>query len=333
MFQGRRQRTLIDAVSSLQKQGSGYRSPVFAWSAAKMNTMRMHTNGWLVALLALIFSVLSVLTSGCSTIRVVYNQADTVLAWMADDYFDFDGAQKQDFHTRIDRLLKWHRQEQLPDYARLLTEIKQRSQRPVTRDDATWLIENSKARYRVITQQGAGDAADMLATLTPDNLRALEKQFAKVNQKFAREHKLNGTQEARRKERLDRTLKRIREWTAALTPAQEERIAALNDTIPDTDHLRQQERQRRQKEFLALLNTRHNKAEFTRALAPWLADWEKGQPSEVHQALNDSYEKRIALYLEVERMLTPQQRAHVQYKIQSYIDDLQALTAKRVTSN
>src|SRR5258708_7753751 len=88
-----------------------------------------------------IFILLAVLTgtlliSGCSAIRIGYNQADTILAWMADDYFDFDAAQKQDFNTRIDRLLKWHRQEQLPDYARFLAEIKQRGQQRLTRDDA-----------------------------------------------------------------------------------------------------------------------------------------------------------------------------------------------------
>jgi hypothetical protein len=284
---------------------------------------------WHVLTLALILALLS----GCSTIRIAYNQADTVLAWMADDYFDLAAAQKQDFHTRINRLLTWHRHEQLPDYVRWLEEIKQRGQRTVTRDDATWLIENAKVRYRVIAQQGTADAVDMLTTLTADNLRALEKQFAKVNQKFASEYKLAGTADARRKERLDRTYKRIRDWTGPLTPAQEARIATLNETIPDTDHLRHQERQRRQKEFFALLNLRSNKAEFTRALTPWLADWERGRSAEVQLALNDSYEKRITLYLEVERMLTPNQRTHVQQKIQSYIDDLQALAARRTASN
>ncbi len=274
-----------------------------------------------------------VLLQGCSTIRVVYNQADTVLSWMANDYFDLDAAQKQDFHTRIDRLLKWHRQEQLPDYTHWLEDIKKRAQRPVTRDDAYWIAENARIRFRALAAKGAPDAAEMLSAVTADNIHALERKFSKINQKFVDEHKLNGTPEARRRERLNRTLKRIREWSGPLTPAQEERIATMNDTIPDTDHLRHQDRQRRQKEFIALLNTRHNKTEFARALTPWLADWEKGRPPEVHLALNDSYEKRITLYLEVERTLTAQQRAHLQQKIHSYIEDMRALAAKRVAQS
>jgi hypothetical protein len=279
------------------------------------------------------FALAIILLAGCSAVRIVYNQADTILPWIADDYFDLEAAQRQDFDARLDPLLKWHRREQLPDYIKFLGEMKQRSQRPLTRDDAVWLIEGSKSRFRTLTDKGTPDAVELLATLTPDNIRALEKHFDKVNQKFAREHRLNGTAEERRRARLERTLKRIREWTGALTPAQETRITALNDTIPYTDHLRQQDRQRRQKEFVALLNTRHNKVEFERALRAWFRDWEKGRPPDMHAALNDGYEKRITLYLEVERMLTQQQRTHLQQKLQDYMDDLSALVAQRVAGN
>jgi Family of unknown function (DUF6279) len=273
------------------------------------------------------------LLSACSAVRVVYNQADTLLSWMAHDYFDLEPLQKQDFNTRLDALLIWHRHEQLPEYVRFLGEIKQRMERTATRDDALWLIDGAKARYRTIAAKGTPDAVEMLAALTPDNIKALQKQFDKDNRKFATEYKLDGTAEARRRARLDRTLKRIRDWTGPLSPAQEARITALNDTIPYTDHLRQQDRQRRQKEFLAMLNTRANKADFARTLRPWLADWESGRPAAMQTALDEGYEKRIVLYLEVERSLTPQQRTHVQQRLQGYIDDLNALVAKRAVVN
>ena len=294
-----------------------------------MLTMRPQRNKPRLFLLALVLALLS----GCSAIRIGYNQADTILAWIADDYFDFDAAQKQDFNNRIDRLLKWHRHEQLPDYARFLTEIKQRGQRQFTREDAAWMVDGAKARFRTIARHGTGDAADLLATLTPENLLALEKQFDKVNQKFVREYKLNGTMEARKRARLERTLKQLRDWAGTLTHAQEERIKELNDAIPSTDAMRHQDRQRRQKEFLVLLKSRHNKIEFAPQLQAWLTDWEKGRAPEFDKAQADAYEKRVTLYLEVERMLTPQQREHVLHKLQNYIDDIHALSARRPEVN
>lgn len=281
-------------------------------------------------ILLLAFSL--ALLPGCSVLRLTYNQADTILAWMADDYFDFDSAQKQDFNTRINRLLRWHRQEQLPGYANFLAEIRQRGQRTFTREDAYWMVDGGKDRFRTIARHGAHDAAELLATLTAENIRALEKQFESVNQKFVREYKLNGTPDDRKRARLERTLKQVREWAGAITPAQEERIALLNDAIPSADALRHQDRQRRQKEFLALLQLRHNKTAFAPQLQAWLTDWEKGRTPEFDKAQTDAYEKRVALYIEVERMLTPQQREHVLHKLQGYSDDINALAARRVTT-
>lgn len=279
-----------------------------------------------LAVLLLAFALLP----GCSAVRVVYNQADNLLVWMAHDYFEFDPVQRHDFNTRLAPLLAWHRHEQLPGYSRFLADIRQRAERPATRDDAQWLMDGAKARFRTMVDKAAPDAAELLMTLTPDNIKALQREFDKVNQKFAREHKLGGTAEDRRRARLDRTVKRIRDWTGPLTPAQEARISAVNDSIPYTDHLRQQDRQRRQKEFLALLNARANKAEFTRTLRAWLTDWEAGRPPEVQAALNDGYEKRIALYIEVQHSLSTQQRAHLQQQFKGYIEDLNALAAKHV---
>ena len=82
-----------------------------------------------------------------------------------------------------------------------------------------------------------------------------------------------------------------------------------------------------------MLNARGNKAEFARTLRPWLADWESGRPPAMHAALDEGYEKRMVLYLEVQHSLTPQQRTQVQQKLQGYIDDLNALSAKRVVVN
>ena len=64
-------------------------------------------------------------------------------------------------------------------------------------------VDGAKARFRVIARHGTHDAAEMLATLTPENLRALEKQFDKVNKKFSDEYKLTATQEERRRARLE----------------------------------------------------------------------------------------------------------------------------------
>jgi hypothetical protein len=292
--------------------------PVFA------RTKWLHT-----ILLALTFATFT----GCSTVRIGYNQADVILAWRADDYFDFDSQQKQEFGKRLARLLDWHRRDQLPEYAAFLTEIRQRAQRRPTRDDAAWIVEGVKARFRNIVNRGVNDAADTLVLLKPENIRALEHQIEKDNKKFVREYRLDGSMEQRKHARLEHTLKQIKNWTGSLTHEQEERIAALNNAIPSIDHLRHQDRQRRQREFLAILRLRDNKPEFLPLLHNWLLHWERGRAPDYVTQLDDVFNKRIALFLEVERMLTPQQREHVLRKLQDYIDDMKVLAAQPAAVN
>ena len=47
--------------------------------------------------------------AGCSGARLAYNNADTLVRWMADDYFALVGAQKEDFSARLARFHAWHR--------------------------------------------------------------------------------------------------------------------------------------------------------------------------------------------------------------------------------
>ena len=58
--------------------------------------------------------------NGCSATQVIYNRADILIRWYLDDYVTFDRDQQAQFDARLDALLDWHRQEELPEYVLLL---------------------------------------------------------------------------------------------------------------------------------------------------------------------------------------------------------------------
>jgi hypothetical protein len=261
-------------------------------------------------------------------LRFGYDQADSIAAWKADEYFDFDASQKNEFRLRFERLHAWHRREQLPDYAQFLAAVKHRAQQPVTREDAVWLIEGVKARYHTFATRGSRDAAEVLATLSADNIRALKHQWERDNRRFVREHRLEGNSEERRHAALEHALKQIREWTGSLTLEQEEHISALQAEIPLVQHLRHQDRLRRQREFLQLLELRGDKRDFETKLRHWLIHWDQGRAAEYARLQAETYEKRVAFYLAIERMLIPRQRTAVLDRLQNYIDDFQRLAER-----
>jgi hypothetical protein len=287
-----------------------------------MNARFFHSGPLLAALSCLL------LIAGCSALRIVYSQADHILAWRADDYFDFDPHQKQEFNARIERLLEWHRRDQLPEYANFVNTAVGKARPGLGREDVVWFIEGFKARYRVIVNRGIPDAAELLATLQPEQLAVLQKRWDKDNRKFVAERELDGGIEKRKRARLKRTLAQITDWTGSLTREQEHRIEALLDRVPLSEHLRHQDRIRRQQEFLELLKLRANAAEFRPRLQAWLLDWEQGRAPEYARLSNEALEQRIQFYLAVEKVLTPTQREHALQRLQKFGDDFRALSAK-----
>jgi hypothetical protein len=275
-----------------------------------------------------LLALAALLVAGCSALKLGYTQADIILAWRANSYFDLDSDQRREFSTRLDRLLAWHRHEQLPDYAQFLTVAIDKAEHGVKTEDIAWLVDGFRARYRVIVNRGIADAAEILATLAPEQLVALQTKFDKDNQKFADENELDSGGDKRKRARLKKMLDQIDYWTGSLTREQERKIAALLDPIPLIEHLRHQDRMRRQHEFVDILKTRQAKLEFATRLHQWLLDWDHGRTPEYSQLSAQVYEQRLHFFVAVDRLLTREQRQHVLARLQKYADDCKALSAR-----
>lgn len=264
---------------------------------------------------------------GCTMLRLGYGQLDTFAAWTANDYFDLDSHQQQEFRTRFDHLHDWHRYEQLPEYAVFLNTAKSKVQKGLVREDVVWFSQGIRDRYRTLATRASDDAAAILATITPEQLNALQKRWEKDNQKFISEHKLESGTEEQRRARARRMLKQVETWVGDLSPEQEEKIAAMTGKLPGTEQLRHADRVRRQRELLKLMEQRAS-PQFPARLQHWLANWEEGRPREQDKLMQEGLARRYDLYLAVERMLTPQQHATLMRRLQSYADDFTRLSQR-----
>ena len=274
--------------------------------------------------------LLLLLSSGCSMIRVGYGHFDSVAAWMVHDYFDLNADQRDLFAQRFERLHSWHRQTQLPEYAQFLGDIQTRAKRGLRDSDMLLLVDGSKQRYARIAARGAADAADLLTTLTPEQVETLRQQIDKANRKFMREHRVNDSEAERRKVVQQRTLSQLRDWVGPLSDAQETRVIAMLQTMPLVDKLRHEDRLRRQRAFFTLLELRSgDRAVFAQRLRDWLEHWEAGRGVEQARLFDESWKKRAGLYAAVDHTLTPAQRNHLVSKLQDYIDDFRELSKAR----
>ena len=60
--------------------------------------------------------VFTVVLTGCSANRFLYNRADILARWAIDDYVDLTSEQQKQFDADLARLLDWHRRDELPHY-------------------------------------------------------------------------------------------------------------------------------------------------------------------------------------------------------------------------
>jgi hypothetical protein len=168
----------------------------------------------------------------------------------------------------------------------------------------------------------------VLSTLAPEQITALQNQFAKDNRKFVDEHDLDAGHEKRKRARLKRMLKQIEDWAGDLSSEQESKVAEMLDRIPLLEHLRHADRIRRQREFVEILKIRHAKAEFAPRLQQWLLEWDRGRSPEYDQLSAEVYAKRLSFYLTLDKMLTREQRNHVLDRLQKFADDCKVLSAR-----
>lgn len=277
----------------------------------------------------LLFVILAtLLLTGCTGLRLGYRHADTYLTWKADSYFDMDPGQRRDFDARLERLLTWHRYEQLPEYASFVNTALKKAQDSLRRDDIVWFIDGMKARYFTLVDRGINDAAEMLGALAPEQIVALQRQWTRDNRTFVREHELEGRIDARKIARLKRTLTQIEDWTGTLASEQEQKIAVLLENVEHINLLRHQDRIRRQRDFIEILKLRGNRAEFQPRLLAWLRNWEQGRDPEYARLAQEVFEKRIQFYIDVEKLLTPAQRQTAVRRLRNFADDFVSLSKK-----
>jgi hypothetical protein len=266
------------------------------------------------------------LLAACSALQFGYRNADTFLAWTVDDFFDLDHGQKQVLRPGIESLLAWHRIDQLPEYARFLEAIQAKLGGPVARADAKWLVEEARARYLTAAERAVAEGAPVLARLSPHQIDELERRLKKDNTKFSDKY-LKDDLANRQKKRAERFIDNAEHWFGSLSDEQEDRIQAIAAEGATGNAQRLVERQRVQREFLAILREDNGAAALAPKLKAWIANWEKGRSAEAKQAIARTGEQTVRMMLAVTDTLSAQQRGHALKKLQGYAEDMRKLAA------
>ncbi|GGY26651.1 DUF6279 family lipoprotein [Pseudoduganella sp. SL102] len=279
---------------------------------------------FLVALLALV--------AACSSLKLAYNNGDTLLYWWLDNYVDFDDEQSDQVKKDINDLFRWHRKTQLQDYVHVLQRAQQQLRGNPTPADLRADYDDIRARTQALLLKAAPDIADLALSLKPEQLAQMEKKFAKNNDKFRREN-MKGDREDQNEFRYKKSMEQFELWFGSFSREQKEIIRKASDARPLDNAIWLDERMRRQRNVLALArrimqekpSREQAVAQIQSLIRESFARLDNSERKAFYEANTNA---SIGLVHTVIGIATPEQKAHAQKRMQGWINDFNTLAAE-----
>lgn len=289
------------------------------------------TNSGRRSLYSLILIALFAVLAGCSSLRLAYNNGDTLLYWWIDGYIDLTSEQKGWVKKDIDELFHWHRKTQLHDYVQILKNAQRQLNAGPTQADLQNDFDEIKNRTQLLLFKALPELADLARSLEQDQIATLERKFATNNADF-RKKNMKGDREAQQKFRFKKSMEQFELWFGNFTQEQEAQIRKASDARPLDNEIWLEERQRRQKNILNAVRKIHQEKlskDATMALLHTLIkdSFDRLEHSERKAFFDAAETANIELILTVIRVATPAQKAHAHKRMQGWIEDFNNLAA------
>lgn len=277
---------------------------------------------------ALIIGVCLVLLSGCTALRMGYNNGPTLAWWWLDGYGDFSREQAPAVRGALDRLFAWHRSTQLPEVAALLAAAQQAVLQPTTSEAACAWQDRTQTLLDPVLERGVQEAADVLPLLGPAQFKHMAQRQAKARDEW-REEFLQDQADERLQASVERAVERAERLYGSLGAAQRAVVEQGVKASPFDAAAWLRERERRQDDLLQVLRRLHaERADRDTRLAALRTLAARSERSPVagyrdYQAQLRSYNCTLAARLH--NTTTPEQRRRARERLQGWEEDVRAL--------
>jgi Family of unknown function (DUF6279) len=291
----------------------------------------------------IIGAALGLALAGCSVLRIAYSQAPALAYWWIDGYVDLDGEQSVELREGIDRWFDWHRRVELPRYGALLSRAQREVMEPALSSEQLCAWRDEAQRRLDAALDGATPAfATLMLSLTPEQIRHIERKMAKDGEEL--KHDFAQTDKAERaKASFKRTLARYENLYGKLEEPQRAKLAQLLAASPFDAERWLAERERRNRDLIALLTTvstagRDGDAGKAQAQAQAavrvLAERALRSPRPDYRAYQERLtQANCALAAAMHNATTPAQRQYARDKLKGWENDVRLMIAGNGNGN
>ena len=271
--------------------------------------------------------------SGCSTIKVVYNNSDDLIYWWLDGNADLQGDQKQFTRDALTDLQRWHRQQQLPEYVALLKRMQAMAPNDITPAQVCAVTEDMKSSFIRVLRHMEPASAQLASQLKPEQLRSVRQRFDKTNKTW-REDWLDPNAEERLRYRTKQATNRLEDFYGRLDKPQRDALHQWLSSSMFDPAFSYAERERRQADTLQTLQRIAQegpaKQESAQALLRALVERSFNSPNERARAYNQElWNENCAGFAKFHNSTTPAQRERMVQALRGYEQDFKILMAQK----
>jgi len=275
---------------------------------------------------------MSVILTGCSAVRLGYNNLPDIASWWLDSYIDFSDTQGPQAKAALQKLQTWHRKEELPAIADLLVQAQTLAPQNITPEQACKIWEGAQVRVESFIQESSRLAAPVVSQLSAKQFKHLEKEWASRNEDWKKQW-VQGTPDSRIKKRVDLAAERFNSFYGDLNLEQRQVLKQqfLQSTwSPEASYQRRLKRQQEQLMALQAMSS-----EITKPAMP-LPQVEKALQSLILQSVRPKDAGELSKQLQLEQQacqnlaqlhntMSPAQRLKAQRKLKDYEIDVREL--------
>ena len=273
---------------------------------------------------------LALLLSGCSAVKLGYNNAPELGYWWLDGYLDLNDRQSVQVRADLAALQAWHRQTELPLYVSTLQQLQRMAASDVTPAQVCEVSADLRSRFQALLDQAEPALSTLASTLHAEQLDHLARQFDKRNQKWRAEW-LDDSPTERRARRVKQRVERAEMFYG---PLQELQLAVVRDSAAASAfdaRLHDQEAVRRQQDTLQTLRQIQTSTpagtQLRTAVHALLARATDSPDAAYQNYLEKTGQENCLAMAKLHNSATPAQRLKVMETLKAYETDARALMA------
>ena len=270
--------------------------------------------------------------SGCSTIKVVYNNSDDVIYWWLDGYADLQDGQKKLTRDALTDLQRWHRQQQLPEYVALLKRMQTMAPNDITPAQVCAVTEDMKTSVVTLLRFVEPANTKLASQLKPEQLLNIRKRFDKTNKTW-KEDWLDPSAEERLRYRAKQSTNRLEDFYGRLDKPQRDALVQWLSQSSFDPKLSYAERERRQADSMQTFQRIAQEGSATvqaQALLRGLTERSFNSPNERYRTYNrELWNENCEGFAKLHNSTTPAQRQRMVEALRGYENDFKSLMAQK----